>query len=606
MRLSVRSDGGASGEFGPSDSPVTIGRSPDCSVAVSDPRVSRQHLTLRWTGSQWELEDLSSSGTWLAGQRLQQHAVTGPTTVVLGGADGVTISLVPEPEPERIVGLPVPAPGGADATVMVDDKALRLRPPHGPESVFPVGADVTVGRDPSCQLVIDDPLVSRQHLKFVSDEQGWQIEDLGSSRGTFIDGRRLRGRTRAAGSFGIDLGSEEGGPRLGVVTAGQHRKPKNRTPMLLGLATMVVVVGAAALIAYLITRPELPDPTELVASVPIIVGGSEECGGSGSGSVVGEDLVLTNLHVVRGIADCGGTVQVAAGEAEQRSEDEVLPAALVAFDSELDLAVVRVGGDFDQPAVKVGDAEDVSTGDKIRVLGYPGAADMGQDPSLTVTDGIVSGRLKDANGNEFIKTDTAIAPGNSGGAAFAASGDLIGVPTAVSFIDCGTAGGDCAGASFGFIRPIGYAVPLIEEARTASPIPLDQIPPEGAEVDESDDDAQPPSGDGPLFNQRFAGVDDAEARVETEDGQLRATDIVGVCIVFDYSDLPANSIDFQILLDGNEVASESEPLTAGGSASEFSYCAKPEGGTVPTGSYDFVAVVTGQPDSEISVSGTVV
>lgn len=602
MRLLVRGDEAGSATFGPEDSPVTVGRSPECQVSIANPRVSRHHLSVHWTGATWQVQDSSSSGTWLGGQRIQTSDVVGPTTLVLGGADGIEIIL--EPEGAAAAGVPTTTPSASvDSTVMVDDRALRLRPPDGRESVFLPGREVTVGRDPSCELVIDDPLVSRQHVRFTSDEKGWQVEDQ-SSRGTFIDGRRLRGRAQVAGSFAMELGAVEGGPRLGVVTAGEHRKPKSRAPLLLGLATMVVVVGAAAAVGYLVTRPELPDPSDLVASVPILVGGSEECGGSGSGSVVDEDLVLTNLHVVQAIAECGGTVEVAAGDSEQRTADEVQPAELVAFDSELDLAVVRVGGDFDQPALKVGDAQEVSTGDKIRVLGYPGAADMGRDPSLTVTDGIVSGRLKDANDNEFIKTDTAIAPGNSGGAAFAATGDLIGVPTAVSFIDCGTAGGDCAGASFGFIRPIDYAVPLIEEARTASPIPLDQIPAEGSEANE-DDQERPPVGDGPLFNQRFAGVDSADAVVELEGGQLSSSEIVGVCIILDYVELPGGAIDIRVLQDGDEVLSKSEPVEEGGSAEGFRYCAKPEGGSVPPGSYEFVAAVAGRPDSEVSVTGTV-
>jgi DNA segregation ATPase FtsK/SpoIIIE, S-DNA-T family len=77
----------------------------------------------------------------------------------------------------------------------------RPRPPRGgPDLVVVAGPDAgrslaldgrtaTVGRDPSCDLRLDDPTVSELHLEFEPGALGhWVVRDLGSSNGTWIDG----------------------------------------------------------------------------------------------------------------------------------------------------------------------------------------------------------------------------------------------------------------------------------------------------------------------------------------------------------------------------------------------------------------------------------
>ena len=43
-----------------------------------------------------------------------------------------------------------------------------------------------VGRDPSCDLVIDDRKVSAVHLELVASERGVRVRDLGSRNGTYV------------------------------------------------------------------------------------------------------------------------------------------------------------------------------------------------------------------------------------------------------------------------------------------------------------------------------------------------------------------------------------------------------------------------------------
>jgi hypothetical protein len=52
-------------------------------------------------------------------------------------------------------------------------------------------ARITLGRSSSCQLVFADDTVSRRHAALVVRDGAWHVVDLGSSNGTFVNGRRV-------------------------------------------------------------------------------------------------------------------------------------------------------------------------------------------------------------------------------------------------------------------------------------------------------------------------------------------------------------------------------------------------------------------------------
>ena len=67
---------------------------------------------------------------------------------------------------------------------------LTLVTPDG--SRVEVVDDIVVGRDPSCTLVLPDATVSRRHAAFrIAQDGGLALEDLGSTYGTWLDGRRI-------------------------------------------------------------------------------------------------------------------------------------------------------------------------------------------------------------------------------------------------------------------------------------------------------------------------------------------------------------------------------------------------------------------------------
>ncbi|HHE71175.1 MAG TPA: FHA domain-containing protein, partial [Chloroflexi bacterium] len=70
---------------------------------------------------------------------------------------------------------------------------------------FRQGEITTIGRDPSCDIVLDDTTASRQHAQVRLEGQTFTIYDLGSASGTYVNNRSI-GRARLIDSDRIQIG----------------------------------------------------------------------------------------------------------------------------------------------------------------------------------------------------------------------------------------------------------------------------------------------------------------------------------------------------------------------------------------------------------------
>jgi putative peptide zinc metalloprotease protein len=73
----------------------------------------------------------------------------------------------------------------------------------------PVAETVTIGRAPDNTIQLDSPSVSRHHVRILADSGSPRIEDAGSSAGTFLNGKRLKGQARLGDGLLIRLGDAE-------------------------------------------------------------------------------------------------------------------------------------------------------------------------------------------------------------------------------------------------------------------------------------------------------------------------------------------------------------------------------------------------------------
>jgi S1-C subfamily serine protease len=154
--------------------------------------------------------------------------------------------------------------------------------------------------------------------------------------------------------------------------------------------------------------------------------------GAGSAVVFTNDgFLLTNAHVV-GRAEAG---QAAF------ADGTTAPFRVVGSDALSDLAVVRADGATPVPA-RLGEASQLRVGQLVVAVGNPlGLAG-------TITAGVVSalGRSLPTRAgdnvrivDDVIQTDAALNPGNSGGALVIASGEVVGINTAVAGVGVGLA-----------------------------------------------------------------------------------------------------------------------------------------------------------------------
>lgn len=148
-------------------------------------------------------------------------------------------------------------------------------------------------------------------------------------------------------------------------------------------------------------------------------------------------------------------------------------AKLVNADGYLDLAIVQISntisGSVVQPAdledlreIEIGDSDSVQTGDEIRAVGFPGAA---ESLEASFTKGIVSGSVNDdrlSSNRGYINTGADINPGNSGGLAVDSDGKMIGVPSLGRLVKESL-------SKVGSIRPVNFAADLIATARAGTP-----------------------------------------------------------------------------------------------------------------------------------------
>ncbi len=141
--------------------------------------------------------------------------------------------------------------------------------------------------------------------------------------------------------------------------------------------------------------------------------------GQGSGVIVDPNgYIVTNYHVV----EQAGSIQVSL------SDGRSVKARVVGFDRETDLALLKIEANS-LVAAQWGDSDELEVGALVWAVGSPFGLQS------TTTSGIVSGKhragLRGAVYQDFLQTDAAVNPGNSGGPLVDVRGKIVGINTAI-------------------------------------------------------------------------------------------------------------------------------------------------------------------------------
>ena len=157
---------------------------------------------------------------------------------------------------------------------------------------------------------------------------------------------------------------------------------------------------------------------------------------SGSGFVVGDGRhIVTNEHVVHDNGIPCIRIRAYVGGTFEQAPEKFLPVSIVRSSEKHDLALLTTDPDIDPlPTVTIA-TEPLQAGETLTALGYPS---IGGD-TMTLTTGRYSGTQQDG-GVTWIKTDTPIAPGSSGGPVFNDRREVIGVSTLLRLAIRGQAG----------------------------------------------------------------------------------------------------------------------------------------------------------------------
>ena len=147
---------------------VTIGRSADSTFQVDDQSVSRKHGELQFNVKQnvWIYQDAgSANGSYIEGVRINSIQIEGPTTIKLGHEDSsvaISIKLGSGTTPKTNLGSVVAA------------------------------TDVIIGKASDADFILTDVLVSRKHARLIKSDSQFILEDLGSTNGTYLNGKLIR------------------------------------------------------------------------------------------------------------------------------------------------------------------------------------------------------------------------------------------------------------------------------------------------------------------------------------------------------------------------------------------------------------------------------
>jgi ABC-type multidrug transport system ATPase subunit len=154
---------------------ITVGRSSACHIVINNPNISSAHAKFIIEDKSVTLEDTNSTnGTFINGERITSKSVTKDDRISFSKNYIFNWSSI-----EPFIKI------ASGETPVQDEERLKTR-------IAKEKKIINIGRTSDNDLVINNIKVSRKHARLEKKGEEWYLEDLDSSNGTFINGKRIK------------------------------------------------------------------------------------------------------------------------------------------------------------------------------------------------------------------------------------------------------------------------------------------------------------------------------------------------------------------------------------------------------------------------------
>lgn len=340
----------------------------------------------------------------------------------------------------------------------------------------------------------------------------------------------------------------------------------------------------------------------------------------GSGTVISPTgLILTNAHLAGAFGPCRGERIVVA--LSVRLDEPPVPtylAEVAEIDTGLDLAVLRIRGSLDGspidpdtlnlPSATIGDPSGLLPGNTLTFIGYPniGAA------SVAAIEGPITGITSEKGGSRsaWFRTDAELSGTMSGGGAYDASGRLAGILTSAPATNGEEPGPHCLsiqdntldgriderdecvpiGGEVTAIRPVSFALPLIEAAR------------HGFHLEHAPGLPTVPVIDEPVIDRLFFSTQINDFGMPTRIVSAAPGGTTSLYLFFDYDNMrPGTPYELRVTNNGLDMPLFSLGPLAWGGGRKGTWYIGTENITWPDGNYEFTLFLNGNAVASASI-----
>ena len=158
-------------------SKITIGRDKACDVVLISDFASRVHAFIEKDdrGNYYITDNASTNGTYVNKKLITGRHLISPTDKIQIGRVEFTLLDNEKPASSKVL-----------LSVKNNRKLIELLSQKN---------SVTIGRSPEADIIIKDNIVSRKHARVFKSGNKYYIEDLNSTNGVFVNGKKVKGKT---------------------------------------------------------------------------------------------------------------------------------------------------------------------------------------------------------------------------------------------------------------------------------------------------------------------------------------------------------------------------------------------------------------------------